>query len=275
MCAVSGATQNARRHQPAPDWPTRERDYCVAISSEPDEPNAYSTAALQRWRARTDGPLLVIAIGSLPLLLLEFDRPSLIRSDRISLDTVNIVVLAAFATDYLVELVLCRRRLLYVRMEWTSLVIVLSQALALLPGLAGFGVLRALRGARAVRAVAVIIRLVAIGGSAAKEGRHLLVRRASRFALSMAALTWLTSAAAFTLAENTDANGHPHTYVDALWWSISTITTVGYGDIFPVTPVGRLIAGMTMLVGISTFAVVTAKVAEFLVRADREAESTD
>ena len=46
MCAISGATQNAPRHEPAPDWPTRERDYCVAILSEPDEPNGYSTAAL-------------------------------------------------------------------------------------------------------------------------------------------------------------------------------------------------------------------------------------
>jgi voltage-gated potassium channel len=247
----------------------------VAILSEPDEPNGYSTSALQRWRARTDGPLLVVAIGSLPLLLLEFDRPSLIRSDRVFLDTVNVVVLAAFAIDYVVELALAHHRSLYVRKEWTSLVIVASQALALLPGLAGFGVLRVLRGARAVRAVAVIFRLVAIGGAAAKQGRNLLVKRAARFALSMAALTWLTSAAAFMLAENTEANGHPHTYADALWWSISTITTVGYGDIFPVTAVGRLIAGMTMLVGISTFAVVTAKAAEFLVRTDQETKETD
>ena len=150
MRAVQRRDPEGRGVTSRPDWPARERDYCVAILSEPDESNGYSTAALQRWRARTDGPLLLIAIGSLPLLLLEFDRPTLIRSDRIFLDTVNIVVLAAFATDYLVELVLCRRRLLYVRKEWTSLVIVLSQALALLPGLAGFGVLRALRGARAV-----------------------------------------------------------------------------------------------------------------------------
>ena len=75
-------------------------------SPEPDEPNGYSTSALQRWRARTDGPLLVIAIGSLPLLLLEFDRPTLTGSDRIFLDTINVVVLAAFAIDYVVELVL-------------------------------------------------------------------------------------------------------------------------------------------------------------------------
>jgi voltage-gated potassium channel len=45
---------------------------------------------------------------------------------------------------------------------------------------------------------------------------------------------------------------------------------VGYGDVFPVTAAGRLIAGVTMVVGISTFAVVTAKVAEFLVAGDRD-----
>lgn len=44
----------------------------------------------------------------------------------------------------------------------------------------------------------------------------------------------------------------------------TTITTVGYGDISPTTSAGRLVAGVTMLVGISAFAVVTAKVAEVI-----------
>jgi voltage-gated potassium channel len=57
-------------------------------------------------------------------------------------------------------------------------------------------------------------------------------------------------------------------FFDALWWSSATITTVGYGDVAPVTTVGRLVGVVTMVVGISTFAIVTAKVAEFLVRAD-------
>ncbi|MFM8411910.1 MAG: potassium channel family protein, partial [Alphaproteobacteria bacterium] len=47
---------------------------------------------------------------------------------------------------------------------------------------------------------------------------------------------------------------------------LATVTTVGYGDIAPVTLVGRVVGGFTMIVGISTFALVTAKIAEFLVR---------
>ena len=230
----------------------------------------YLTPGLERWRKATDGPLLILAIGSLPLLLLELKRSELPYIDRIFLDVVNLTVLFAFATDYLIELKLATKRRSFVRSEWTSLAIVLSQLLALIPGLGGVGALRALRGARAFRLFAVILRLLSIGGAAASEGRSLLRRRAARFALSMAALTCLTSAAAFTLVEDVGEGGRLHSFGDAMWWSIATITTVGYGDVYPVTPVGRLLGAFTMVVGISTFAVVTAKVAEFLVRADIE-----
>jgi hypothetical protein len=121
-------------------------------------------------RAATDGPLLVLAIGSLPLLLLELERSLLPTWDRRSLDAVNVAVLVAFATDYLVELAVCGNRRRYVRRDWTSLVIVATQAVALAPGLAGLGALRAARGARAVRAVPVTARLLAVGGAPPATG---------------------------------------------------------------------------------------------------------
>ncbi len=178
----------------------------------------------------------------------------------------NVLVLVAFAVDYAVELILASQRGIYVRKEWTSAAIVLSQAISLLPGLAGFGVLRAFRAARLFRVVAVVLRLLAVGGAAATEGRAILRKKAARFALGLAAFTWLMSAVAFTLAENVSETGTLNSFGDALWWSAATITTVGYGDIYPVTALGRVVGVFTMLVGISTFAVVTAKVAEFLVR---------
>jgi voltage-gated potassium channel len=112
------------------------------------------------------------------------------------------------------------------------------------------------------------MRLFAIGGAAASESRTYIRHHVGRLALGLAGLTWLTSAVAFTLAEDVGREGRVHSFFDSLWWSTSTITTVGYGDIYPVTAAGRVIGGFTMIVGISTFAVVTAKVAEFLVRGD-------
>ena len=59
-------------------------------------------------------------------------------------------------------------------------------------------------------------------------------------------------------------------FFDALWWSAATISTVGYGDIYPITAAGRVIAIFTMVIGVSSFAVVTAKVAQFLIRNDAD-----
>jgi voltage-gated potassium channel len=61
---------------------------------------------------------------------------------------------------------------------------------------------------------------------------------------------------------------------DALWWAVTTVTTVGYGDITPITPEGRLIAVVLMLTGISVIGVFTATVASFLFEA-QQAESSE
>lgn len=226
------------------------------------------TPGLARWRRITDAPLMVLALASLPLLLLELARDELTHADRTFLDVVNVVVLVAFAGDYVVGLALASRKGQYVKKEWSSLLIVLAQVLALVPSLASFGVLRILRAGRAWRLIAVLARVIAVGGRAARDGRTILRRKAASFALGVAGMTWLTSAVAFTLVEDVGENGRLHSFFDGLWWSSTTITTVGYGDVFPVTTAGRLIGVFTMLVGISAFAIVTAKVAEFLVRAD-------
>jgi voltage-gated potassium channel len=228
----------------------------------------YVTPSITRWRALTDVPLLVLAIGSLPILLLEVIRDDLGHGDRIMLDVVNVVVLAAFTIDYVVEVTIAANRRAYVTHEWSSLLIVVAQALAVVPALAGFGVLRVLRAGRAWRGLVTLLRALAAGSAMARSGRSVLRRHAAGLALGAAGFTWITSAVAFTLAEDVGPDGRFESFFDSLWWSSATITTVGYGDIAPVTTVGRLVGMVTMVVGISTFAVVTAKVAEFLVRAD-------
>jgi voltage-gated potassium channel len=52
--------------------------------------------------------------------------------------------------------------------------------------------------------------------------------------------------------------------LDALWWGIVTITTVGYGDVAPVTPEGKVAASVLMLLGIGLFSAITATITSFM-----------
>ena len=221
---------------------------------------------LVAWRRWTNVPLLCIAIGSLPLLLLEIVAHRLSDSDQTFLTAVNVTVFFAFVIDYVVGLAVTQERKSYVRMQWASLLIVISQFLALLPALGFLGILR---GARALRVIAALSRIVAIGAASKEQGRKFFREKAASVAFGIAGLTLLSSAAAFTIVEDVGSGRRIGSFFDALWWAAATITTVGYGDIYPVTTAGRIIAVFTMVVGVSTLAVVTARIAQFLLGAEK------
>ncbi|MCT8138313.1 potassium channel family protein [Anaerobacillus sp. CMMVII] len=61
-----------------------------------------------------------------------------------------------------------------------------------------------------------------------------------------------------------------NTYQDALWWSIVTSTTVGYGDISPQTIGGRIIAVLLMIFGIGLIGMITGSIATYFIKGDEE-----
>jgi voltage-gated potassium channel len=63
--------------------------------------------------------------------------------------------------------------------------------------------------------------------------------------------------------------------LDALWWGLTTMTTVGYGDVYPVTAEGRLAAAVLMILGIGLYSAITATLASFLITGDRSADLAD
>jgi voltage-gated potassium channel len=223
------------------------------------------TSKIVTWRKWTDIPLLVIAIGSLPLLLLEIISHRLTSGDKTFLLVVNVTVFLAYAVDYVVEFLVTPEKGRYVRSEWSSLLIVVAQLFAILPAMSFLGFLR---GARALRVISSLTRVIGISMASRSQGREILKKRATSFAFGLAGFTLITSAVGFTLAEDVGKDGRVQSFFDALWWAGATITTVGYGDIYPITAAGRVIAIFTMLVGISTLAVVTARIAQFLIKND-------
>ncbi len=85
-----------------------------------------------------------------------------------------------------------------------------------------------------------------------------------RFLLAASILV-LNGAAIVFFVERHAPGSNIHTFGDSVWWSVVTVTTVGYGDYFPVTVAGRITAVFIMAIGILTLAVITAQVASSFV----------
>ena len=71
-----------------------------------------------------------------------------------------------------------------------------------------------------------------------------------------------------TELERGNPEGDINSIPDGLWWAITTITTVGYGDRFPVTSLGRAVGAVVMILGIGLFGLLAASLASFLVEKD-------
>jgi voltage-gated potassium channel len=99
-----------------------------------------------------------------------------------------------------------------------------------------------------------------------------LKNRASKVVVIIAVtlpLTLFTAALAIFEAERYVAGSNITSFDDAIWWSVVSVTTVGYGDLFPVTNEGRSVAAFLMFVGIGLFSSITALIAAWVVEGNR------
>ena len=115
-----------------------------------------------------------------------------------------------------------------------------------------------------------LMRVISFGGLALQK-----IAMGKQFAITIkVALTAIfvsyIAAVQITISERDVEGSNIKTFSDGLWWAVTTVTTVGYGDRFPTTTEGRILAVMLMLVGISLVGVITASVASWFVRLSQE-----
>jgi voltage-gated potassium channel len=128
--------------------------------------------------------------------------------------------------------------------------------------------LRPIRALRILR----LLRAVTVAGEGLTRGKRLLTRHGLHYVLLAAIILVFAGAAAELNFERKAPRANIHGYGDALWWAITTVTTVGYGDRFPVTAGGRGVAVVLMLVGIGLIGVITANVASYFVTKENSDE---
>lgn len=116
--------------------------------------------------------------------------------------------------------------------------------------------LRPLRLMRVISFGGLVIQKIAIGRQFAIT---LKVAIASIFIAYVAAVQ-------VTISERGVEGSNIKNFGDGIWWAVTTVTTVGYGDRFPVSTEGRLLAVLLMIAGISLVGVITASVASWFVK---------
>jgi voltage-gated potassium channel len=135
------------------------------------------------------------------------------------------------------------------------------------------GLFRFARVARVIR----ILRLLRAFRSSKILVTYLFQHRASSTMASVAMISGIlvifSSIAILHVETGTDSN--IKTPADALWWAITTITTVGYGDRYPVTFEGRAVAVLLMLAGVGLFATFTAFVSNFFLESSNKQHESE
>ena len=215
-------------------------------------------ADLERW---TEAPLLILALAMIPLLVLPFvvNLGEEIEQAFLALDW---FIWAVFALDLGAKTYLATSRLRYLRRHWFDVIIVV---LPMLRPLRALRAVKAVRGARAFRLIPVL-RAVAAGTRSYTSLRSLLGMRP---VFGVAVVLTLTCAGVMTVVERKADGSTIQSFGDALWWAVTTVSTVGYGDAVPTTDAGRGVAYLLILVGVAVFSLVTANLASFFVQREQ------
>jgi voltage-gated potassium channel len=198
---------------------------------------------LERFEKRTEWPLAIAAVIFLAAYSVEVlaQPPGGVRS---ALDWVIHLTYGLFLVDYLARLCLATDRPRWFVRHLVDLAVI---ALPLL---------RPLRLLRLLVLLAALQK--AIGGA--------IRGRVAIYTASGAVLLVYAASLAILDAEHGQPGAKINSFGDAVWWSITTVTTVGYGDLSPVTGKGRVIAVLLMMGGISLVGVVTATLASWIVQ---------
>lgn len=208
-----------------------------------------------------DALVLLLSLYVIVSLAVEFTL-ELPPAAREMMQYIDWGVCSVFLLDFCLRLARAPSKAKFMRWGWVDL-------LSCIP-------VNAFALGRAVRIVQ-IIRLLRVFRSARALMAWLHQHRAQSMAGStvlMALVLLIFSVIAILVVEH-DPQSNIKTPLDALWWGVTTMTTVGYGDHYPVTAEGRLVAMLLMITGVGIFGVLTGLFARFFVEPEMKQDEVN
>lgn len=203
--------------------------------------------------------VLAATLALIPVLIIEADATS--EGWQRFAEVANWLIWAVFFVELVAVLVVASRRKAALRAHWLDVAIVVLTIPLLGKALAWLRIARFLR----------LARFGVIVGRALQAER----RMTSGDSLRIAAILTVTAIIVAGAAQHVVAEGEFENLWDGVWWAVVTVTTVGYGDLYPTTVEGRLIGMVLMFVGIGFLSLLTAAVASRFVRQERGDEHTE
>ena len=197
----------------------------------------------RRWERATDWPLMVAAVvflAAYAVPVLDPDLPTWLLG---LCQWLSWITWAVFVIDLVVRLALADERLRYLVRHWYDVLVIV------LP------LLRPLR----------LLRLIPLLSVLNRRAQTRLRGRVAIYVAGGASLLAFCAALAVLDVERSSPDANINDFGDAIWWAVTTMTTVGYGDRYPVTGIGRLVAFALMVGGIALLGTVTATLASWLV----------
>ena len=209
--------------------------------------------------------LFMLLLSILSLVGLAFSTVGHLDPDQSAILAVaDNIVCALFFYDFLVSLYRAPNRWSYfLRWGWLDLLssVPLLDAFRATRLARIFRLLRVLRGIKATRILAQFILN--------RRSRNALV------AVLLISLLLVVVSSIAILQVEVAPMSNIRTAEDAVWWAIATMTTVGYGDRFPVTSEGRLISSFLMVCGIGLFGTLSGFVASWFLKPQEDAQSSE
>jgi len=206
--------------------------------------------------------ILAATLALIPVLVIENDAKS--DTWRNVAAAANWLIWGVFAAELAFVLFVAPRKRAALRAHWLDVAIVVVSVPLYGKLLASLRLVRLVRLLRLARAGVILSR-------ALQAERRVTSANTFRFVSIATVFLVVFAGAAQAAFDGKDFKS----LWDAIWWAVVTVTTVGYGDLFPTTTTGRLIGIGLMLVGIGFISVLTATIASIFVKSDRREETSE